>query len=115
MLLCPVEIAPPGNHGVERALHPERADIDVSQDQRDEQDGHDGMHDLRELHLGDIGSIKRKQQQKSRHRDRDAGNPGKPIDKTLTPSKAGRRERLVLREYATYSDPSASTPPHKLV
>src|SRR5258708_780721 len=115
MLLCPVEIDLPGTHGLERALHPERADIDVSQDQRDEQDGHDGMHDLRELHLGDIGSIKRKQQQKSRHRDKDAGNKGKPIDEFLAQVKAARRGMFVLDEAAASVETFDINPLQKII
>ena len=73
MFLRPVEIDLSGPHGLERAFHPERADIDVAKDQRDEQNGDDGVHDLRDLHVEDIRAEKRKQQQETRHRDRDAG------------------------------------------
>jgi hypothetical protein len=37
MLFRPVEIDFAGSHGLERPLHPERADIDVAEDQSDEQ------------------------------------------------------------------------------
>ena len=43
MLLGPVEIDFAGAHGFECTLHPERADIDVGQDQGDEQNSDDGM------------------------------------------------------------------------
>src|ERR1700676_3249850 len=64
MLLRPVEIDFAAAHGFERPLHSERADIDVTQDQRDEQNRDDGMHALSELHIGDVGFVKRKYQQK---------------------------------------------------
>src|ERR1700676_5090729 len=105
MLLRPIEIDLSGAHRFERTLHPERADIDVAKDQRDEQNGHDGVHDLRQLHVGDIGSVKRKQQQKPRYRDRDAGRKGKPIDKLLAQVKASGRRMLVLDEAAALLEP----------
>ena len=105
MLLRPVEIDLAGAHGLERTLHPERADIDVGQDQGDEQNGHDGMGDLRELHVGDVGSVERKQQQKSRHGDRDAGNKGKPIDQLLAEIEASGRRMFVLDEAAALLEP----------
>src|SRR5713101_998190 len=66
MLLRPVEIDLAGAHGLERTLHPERADIDVAKDQRDEQYSHDGVHYLCELHAGDVDpGEKWKQQHKA--------------------------------------------------
>jgi hypothetical protein len=100
MLLRPVEIDLSGAHGFERALHPERADIDVTQNQGDEQNSHDGMYYLRQLHLGDVSSERRKQQQKPRHGDRDAGSKGKPIDELLAEVKASGGRMLVFDETA---------------
>jgi len=65
MLLGPVQIDLAGPHGLEGALHSERADINVTEDQRDEQNGDDGVHDLRDLHSSDVGDVERKQQQKA--------------------------------------------------
>ena len=65
MFLRPVEIDLAGAHGLERTLHPERADVDVGKDQRDEQNGHDGVHDLRDLHVGDVRAVEGKQQQEA--------------------------------------------------
>ena len=50
--------------------------------------GDDGVHDLRELHLGDVGSVERKQQQKPRHGDGDAGGKRKPVDQLLAEIEA---------------------------
>jgi hypothetical protein len=65
MLLGPIEIDFAGPHGLERALHSERADIDVTKDQGDEQDRDDAVHHLRDLHAGDVGDVEREQQQKA--------------------------------------------------
>ena len=40
VLLGPVEIDPAGAHGRERALHPDRPNIDVRQDHADHEDRH---------------------------------------------------------------------------
>ena len=63
MLLGPVRIDLAGPHGLEGALHSERADVNVTEDQRDEQHGDDGVHDLRDLHPEDVGDVEREQQQ----------------------------------------------------
>ena len=65
MFLGPVVIDVAGPHGFERALHSQRSDIDVTEDQRDEQHGDDRVHHLRDLHSGDVGDIEREQQQKA--------------------------------------------------
>src|SRR6478609_11212377 len=43
MLFCPVEIHLAGAHRIERALHPDRADVDVRQHGGDEQHRDHGM------------------------------------------------------------------------
>src|SRR5258707_9575273 len=48
MLLRPVEIDLAGRHGLERALHSERTDVDMTNDHRNEQDGDNGVYDLRD-------------------------------------------------------------------
>jgi len=65
MFLGPVEIDVAGPHGLERALHSKGADIDVTKDQGDEQDGDNAVHYLRDLHSEDIGEIEGEQQQKA--------------------------------------------------
>src|SRR3954471_6082004 len=105
MLFGPVEIDLSGGHGLERSFHSERADIDVSKDHGDEQNGHDGMYDLRKLHLGDGRPIKREQQQKPRYRDHDASHKGKPKDKLLPQVKASGRRVFRLDEAAALLDP----------
>ena len=44
VLLGPIEIDFTGPHGFEGALHAERADIDMAEDQRDEQESDDAVH-----------------------------------------------------------------------
>src|SRR6476469_9937818 len=73
MFLGPVEIDFAGAHRLERALHSEGADIDVTEDQRDEQDRDDAVHDLRDLHSGDVGDVEWEQQQKAGERNRGTG------------------------------------------
>src|SRR6266849_229515 len=59
MLLGPVVVDLAGAHGLECALHSKRADIDVTEDQGDEQNGDDAVHHLRDLHPGDVGDVER--------------------------------------------------------
>ncbi len=105
MLLRPVEIDLPGAHGLERTLHPERADIDVSKDQGDEQNGYNGVDDLRQLHLGDVRSVEGKQQRKPGYGDRDARSERKPINQLLAGVKASRGGVFVFDETPTLLDP----------
>src|SRR5260370_7130627 len=70
VLLGPVDIDLPSPHGFERALHSNCADIDVSKDQGDEENGDDAVHDLGDLHPGDIGDVEAEQQKIARY-----GNP----------------------------------------
>src|ERR1700682_417603 len=106
MLFRPVEIDLSGAHGFERTLHPERADIDVAKNQRDEQNGHDGVHYLCELHAGDVDPGEEgKQQQKTQDRHGNAGSKGKPIDKLLAQVKASGGRMFVLNEAAALLDP----------
>src|ERR1700682_2764528 len=106
MLLRPVEIDLAAAHGLERTLHPERADIDVAKDQRDEQNGHAGVHYLGELHAGDVDPGEEgEQQQKARYRHGNAGSKGKPIDKLLAQVKASGGRVFVLNEAAALLDP----------
>src|SRR6267378_6608299 len=59
MLLRPVEIDLAGRHGLERALHSERTDVDMTNDHRNEQDGDNGVYDLRDLHPRDVRHVER--------------------------------------------------------
>src|SRR6202043_2756367 len=72
MFLGPVVIDLAGPHGLEGALHPKRADIDVTKDQRDEQDRDDGVHPLRDLHPEDVGDVEGKQEQIAGNGNQDA-------------------------------------------
>src|SRR5260370_38518302 len=106
MLFRPVASDVAGARDVERPLQPGRADVDVAEDQRDEQNGHDGVHYLCELHAGDVDPGEEgEQQQKARHRDGNAGSKGKPIDKLLAQVKASGGRMVVLNEAAALLDP----------
>ena len=101
MLPRPVEIDLARAHGFERAFHPERADIDMRQNQRDEQNGDNCVGYLRELHVGDVGAVEWKQQQKSGGRDCYSGRNGEPIDHLLTKIEPSSRRMLGFDEAAT--------------
>ena len=105
MLSRPVEIDLARAHGFERTFHSERADIDVGQNQRDEQNGDDCVGCLRELHVGDIGAVEWKQQHKSRGGDRNAGRNGQPIDHLLTEIEPPCRRVPGFDEAAALLDP----------
>ena len=94
-----------GTHGLERTFHADRADIDVGKDQGNEQNGYDGMYDLRKLHPDDVHSVKRKQQQEPRYGNRDARRNRKPVDKLLAKVKASGRRMFFLDEPPTLLDP----------
>jgi hypothetical protein len=63
------------------------------------------MDDVRKLHPGDIGAVKRKQQQKSGQEDRGAAGNGEPIDKLLAEVKASGRRMFVLDKTSALLDP----------
>ena len=60
---------------------------------------------LRQLHLGNVSSEKGKQQQKARHRDRNAGQKRKPVDGLLTGVEATGRGMFVLNEASALLEP----------
>src|SRR6266576_278044 len=105
MLLRPVEIDLAGRHGLEGALHSERADVDMSNDDRDEQNGDYGVDDLRELHACDIRHVERKYQQISRDNDGHSGAQGKPEHQLLAGIETPRWCVLRFDEAATLLDP----------
>src|ERR1700704_6472436 len=63
VLLGPIEIHTAGAHRLEGALHSERADIDVAENDGDEEHGNQAVHDLGELHSENVRDVERKQQQ----------------------------------------------------
>src|SRR5262245_33996080 len=58
MLTRPVDVDLASAHGLEGALHADRADVDVGQHDGNEQHADDAVHHLRRLHAGDVGCIK---------------------------------------------------------
>src|ERR1700704_4602754 len=105
MLLGPVVIDLAGAHGLERALHSKRADIDVTEDQGDEQDGDDAVHDLRDLHSGDVGDVEREQQQKARCGNQRAGTERAPEHQLFAGVEPARRSVPRLDEAAALLEP----------
>src|SRR5216684_6477148 len=105
MLLRPVEIDIAGRHRLEGALHAERADVDMSNDHRDEQNGDYGVDDLRELHACDISHVERKHQQISRDNDCHSSAQGKPKHQLLAGIETPRWRVLRFDEAATLLDP----------
>ena len=63
MLLGPVQVDTARTHRFERALHAQGSDVDVTNDERDEQDRNDGVNPLGDLHAKDVGHVERKQQE----------------------------------------------------
>src|SRR5260370_14399129 len=84
MLLGQVEIDAAGTHGFERAFHSESADVDVAEDDRDEEDGKQTVHDLRELHSGNVRHVEREQQQISGYRYGGAATETEPENQVLS-------------------------------
>src|SRR5258705_3443999 len=105
MLLRPVEVDIAGRHGLEGALHAERADVDMSNDNRDEQNGDYGVDDLRELHPRDIRQVERKHQEISRDDNCHSGAKRKPKHQLLAGIETPRWCVLRLDEAATLPDP----------
>src|ERR1700686_1392315 len=105
MLLRPIEIDIAGRHRLEGTLHPEGTDVDVSNDNRDEQNGDYGVHDLRELHPRDISHVERKHQQISRDDDCHPGAKSKPEHQLLAGIESPRWRVLRFDEAATLLDP----------
>src|SRR5258708_21668223 len=81
MLLRPVEIDLAGRHGLERALHSERTDVDMTNDHRNEQDGDNGVYDLRDLHPPQVRPREPKHQSIPRNRN----SPALPTGNTKPP------------------------------
>src|SRR6476620_7451721 len=105
MLLRPVEIDIAIGHGLERTLHSERADVDMRDDNRDEQNGDYGVDDLRELHPRDIRHVERKHQQISRDNNCHSSAQGKPKHQLLARIETPRWCVLRFDEAATLLDP----------
>src|SRR3712207_7489512 len=50
-------------HGVEGALHADRADVDVADDDCDEDRGQHGVHHVGDLHAADAGDVERRSEE----------------------------------------------------
>src|SRR5712691_11791618 len=105
VFLGPVQIDYARPHGLERTLHSERADIDVTEDEGDEQDSDDAVHYLRDLHAGDVGEVERKQQQIAGDGNCGTGAQRAPEHQLLAGVEAARRGVLRLDEAAALFEP----------
>ena len=65
----------------------------------------DGVGCLRQLHVGDVGAVERKQEHKSGSRTRDTGHNGQPVDHLLTEIEPSCRRVPVFDEAATLPEP----------
>ena len=77
----------------------------MTEDQGDEQHGDDGVHDLRDLHSGDVGDVERKQQQKAGYRNQDARAERAPEHQLLAGIEPARRSVLRFDESAALPEP----------
>src|SRR5262245_13717551 len=105
MFLCPIVINLAGPHRLERALHSERADIDVTEDQGDEQHRDDGVHHLRDLHSGDVRDVEREQQQIAGYGNQDARAERTPEHQLFASVEPARRSMPRLDESTALSEP----------
>src|SRR3954468_8342610 len=88
VLLGPIEVDTAGAHGLEGALHSERADIDVAEDDGDEEHGDQAMHDLCELHSQNVRDVEGKQQQVAGPRNGYAAANREPEDQLFSSIEA---------------------------
>src|SRR5882762_1115542 len=61
VLFSPVQVDTARAHRFERALHAQGSDVDVTDDERDEQNRNDGVNPLGNLHAEDVGHVEWKQ------------------------------------------------------
>src|ERR1700758_533463 len=105
MLLYPVEIDLTGSHSLEGAFHAERANVNMTEDQGDEEHGDDGVQDLRDLHPEDVRDVEREQQQISRSGDGDAREESDPEHGLFARIESPRRRMLRFDETAALPEP----------
>ena len=107
----PIQIDATASHRLERALHSERSDIDVADDEGDEQDRNDAMHDLGELHARNVRDVEREQQQISRDRHEHAGAEREPEHRLLAGVEtAGRRMLVGMKPPPSFSQTQSTLP-----
>src|SRR5882757_11172013 len=101
MLLGPVEIDLAGAHRVERALHSDRADIDVRQHDGDEAHRDHGMNHGPDLQRRDIAWKVREQHEPAGHRHQRAADDHDPEDAFLAGIETPGRRMLAVGQDAT--------------
>src|SRR5262245_40190038 len=103
MFLGPIEIDVTVGHRPERSLHPDRAEIDVAENKRDEQHTDHGVEDLRQLHVADgEPGVEREQQHEAAYDHRSAGDYDNPVQYFLAGIElvGGRVRAVRLVEHA---------------
>ena len=93
-------------HGVVGALHAERADIDMGDDDGDQHHADRGMDILRDLHALDVQHREGEEHQEAADRQGEAAQRHRPEDHLLTRVEAMRRRMLVADEAAEFADPA---------
>src|SRR5882724_1830183 len=101
MLFGPVEIHLTRSHRIERALHPDGADVDVSQHGGDEEHGDHGMDHGPELQHRDVGRKVWEQQEPAGHRHQRSADDHDPENAFLAGVEAPGWRMLAFGQDAT--------------
>src|SRR5262245_26784153 len=115
MLPGPVQVDAARAHGLECTLRPQRADVDVPDDESDEEDRHDAVHDLGSLHAEDVRHIEWKHQDVAGYCDRRAGGKGEPEHQLLTGIEAAGCRMPRLDEAAALLEPLDVDPARNVI
>src|SRR5262245_29579720 len=105
VLLCPIDVDRAIPHRLERAFHPDGADIDVGDHGGNEQQRHDAVDDLGQLHVRDVSAVEREHQEIAAYCHRGAAEHHDPIDHLLTRIKTIGRRMLVADHAAAFLQP----------
>src|SRR5215472_14664741 len=105
MLLRPIDVDGAVPHPFERAFHPDRTDIDVSDHDGDEQQRRHAVDDLGHLHVGDVGPVEREHENVTGCRDGGAAEHDDPIDHLLSGIEPIGGRMVVADDAATALQP----------
>src|SRR3546814_19184464 len=101
VFLCPGEIDLASAHGLVRAFHAERADIDMRQNDGDHRHAGRSVEVLRDLHPVDIREGERKEEQDARYGKRRSPDDDRPENQLLA-SIDTRPGRMRIARGRTY-------------
>ncbi len=106
VLLRPVHVHRAVPHALECALHAERADIDVAEHGGDEEKRDRAVHDLRDLHIRDVGAaVEGEHQHVAARRHKAAAEHYDPIDRLLAGIEAIGMGVTVADDATTFLHP----------